>query len=94
MHFMLVAKDKADALQTRLDTRAAHIDYVRASGVVAAGGPLLDDAGEMIGSMLILDVADRAAAEEFAAGDPYAQAGVFESVEITGWNWVIGNPNA
>ncbi len=94
MHFLLVAKDKADALDTRVATRQAHIDYVKAEGCVVFGGPLLDDGGDMIGSMLVLELADKAAADAFAAGDPYAKAGVFESVEITPWKFVIGNPDA
>jgi uncharacterized protein YciI len=40
--------------------------------------------------MIALDVADRAAAEAFAAGDPYAKAGLFASVELIRWNKVIG----
>ena len=28
---------------------------------------------------------DRAAAEKFAANDPYRKAGLFQSVNITGW---------
>ena len=38
--------------------------------------------GKPRGSLLILDVADRAEAEAFAAGDPYAKAGLFESAVI------------
>jgi uncharacterized protein YciI len=44
----------------------------------------------MCGSLLILDVADRAAAEAWADGDPYAKAGLFETVEIHAWKQVIG----
>jgi uncharacterized protein YciI len=33
----------------------------------------------------ILDVEDRAAAEEFIANDPFCEAGLFESVTITRW---------
>jgi uncharacterized protein YciI len=43
----------------------------------------------MCGSVIILDVADLAAAEAFAAGDPYAKAGLFASVTIDRWNKVL-----
>ena len=33
---------------------------------------------------------DMAAAEAWAAGDPYAKAGLFASVELTAWKKVIG----
>jgi uncharacterized protein YciI len=39
---------------------------------------------------VVLDVADMAAAESWAAKDPYAKAGLFESVELIAWNRVIG----
>ena len=41
-----------------------------------------EDGEAMIGSVLIIEAADRAEAEAFAAGDPYAKAGLFESVTI------------
>jgi hypothetical protein len=44
----------------------------------------------MAGSMLIIEVADRAAAEAFAASDPYAVAGLFERVEIRAWRATVG----
>ena len=86
----LIAKDKPGALQTRKDNREAHLAYIEETGVVAQTGPLLDDAGEMAGSLVILDVADMDAARAWADGDPYAKAGLFDSVELTAWKKVIG----
>ena len=90
MFIALIAKDKTGALQVRKDNRAAHLDYVASTGVVHMAGPLLDDAGEMCGSLLILDVADMAAAQDWADNDPYAKAGLFDSVELSAWKKVIG----
>ncbi|MEM8648531.1 MAG: YciI family protein, partial [Pseudomonadota bacterium] len=81
----LIAKDKPGALQTRLDNREAHVAYLKANSCVTQAGPLLDDAGDMCGSLIVLDVEDMAAAEAFVAGDPYGQAGLFASVELIGW---------
>jgi uncharacterized protein YciI len=89
MLIALIARDKAGALQTRLDNRADHVEYLKSTGVVSQAGPLLDDAGEMIGSLVILDVADMAAAQAWAANDPYAKAGLFESVDLIPWKKVI-----
>ncbi|SFD28770.1 YciI family protein [Tropicimonas isoalkanivorans] len=86
----IICKDKPGALQTRKNNRAAHLEHVDASGVVTIAGPFLDDAGEMCGSLVILDVEDMTKAEEWAAKDPYALAGLFESVEIKPWKKVIG----
>lgn len=89
MLIALIARDKAGALQTRLDSREAHVAYLKETGVVSQAGPLLDDAEQMIGSLVILDVADMAAAEAWAANDPYARAGLFENVELIPWKKVI-----
>lgn len=90
MHFVIIARDKPGALQTRLANREAHLDYVERTGVVEQAGPFLNDAGEMCGSLLILNVPDRAAAEAWAGDDPYAAAGLFDSVAIEPWKRVIG----
>lgn len=90
MFFAVICDDKPGALEVRKANRAAHLDYIAATGVVAQAGPLLDDDGVMRGSLLVLDVPDRGAAEAWAADDPYARAGLFERVEIRAWNRVIG----
>lgn len=90
MLFAVICTDKPGALALRQATRDAHLGHIRDSGVVRQAGPFLDEAGAMCGSLLILEVADRAAAEAWAAADPYAQAGLFERVEIRAWNRVIG----
>ncbi len=89
MLIALIARDKPGALQIRLDTRNAHVAYLKSTGAVSQAGPLLDSTGEMIGSLIILDVEDMNAAEEWAAQDPYAHAGLFETVELIPWKKVI-----
>lgn len=86
----LIAKDKPGALAVRMENRPAHVDYLKSSDAVRQAGPLLDEAGEMIGSLIILEVADMAAANAWASGDPYGKAGLFASVELVPWNRVIG----
>lgn len=91
MHFVIHCKDKAGNAQVRLDNRPAHVDYLKASAdkIVAAGPLLTADGQGMIGSTLILEFANRAEADAWAANDPYAKAGLFESVEITPWKKVF-----
>ncbi len=89
MLIALMAKDKPGALQTRLDNREAHVAYLKATGVVAQAGPFLDENDAMCGSLVILDVADMAAAKDWAANDPYAKAGLFAEVEMIAWKKVI-----
>ena len=89
MRVALICRDRPGALELRKANRQAHLDYIAASGAVEMAGPLIEG-GEMAGSLLILDVADVAAAEAWAAGDPYAKAGLFESFTIREWRKVIG----
>ena len=90
MRFTIITKDKEGALQVRLDTREAHLAYIKDTGVVEMAGPFLNEEGQMHGSLIVLDVADRAAAVAWAENDPYAKAGLFEKVRIEEWKKVIG----
>jgi uncharacterized protein len=88
--FVLHCLDHPGTLDVRLAHRPAHLDYARSLGAqLKLAGPLLDDAGSPIGSLLIIDVSDRAAAEAFAAHDPYAKAGLFRSVDIRPFRHVL-----
>jgi uncharacterized protein YciI len=89
--FVLTAIDKPNALELRMANRQAHIDYVRGSGLVKIGGPLLDESENMRGSMLVIEAADLAAAQAFAAADPYKVAGLFETVEIHPFKLTLGS---
>lgn len=91
MLFALTCIDRSDAGSLRPDTRPAHVDYLKSNrNEIAFAGPLLADDGEkVIGSLVVVDAADKAAAEDFAANDPYAKAGLFESVTVHGWKQVI-----
>lgn len=90
MLIALMARDKPGALPIRMENRPAHVAYLKASPAVQQAGPLLDDNGDMCGSLIVLDVADMAEAESWVAGDPYGKAGLFSSVELIQWNRVIG----
>ena len=85
----LIARDKPGALQTRVDTRDAHVAYLKDTGVVSQAGPLLDDDGQMCGSLVVLDLPDLDAARAWAEKDPYALAGLFADVQLSQWNKVI-----
>lgn len=90
MLFALICTDRPGAVETRRANREAHLAYIAETGCVVQAGPFLDGAGEMVGSLVVVELDTRAAAEDWAAGDPYAKAGLFESVEIRAWRKVIG----
>lgn len=88
--YMMVCTDKPGALELRKSTREAHLAYIAQTGCVAQAGPLLDDTGEMAGSLIVLDLPDLDAAKAWGEQDPYALAGLFESVRLQEWKKVIG----
>lgn len=90
MLFAVITRDKPDALQTRLDTRDAHLAYIKDTGVVEMAGPFLDPEGSMCGSLIILNVDSLSAAQSWADKDPYAMAGLFKHVRVEEWKKVIG----
>ena len=90
MRFALMTKDKPGALQTRMDNREAHLAYIAETGVVEMAGPVLDDDGQMCGSLIVLEVDDIVAAQAWADNDPYAKAGLFSDVTLRAWKKVIG----
>ena len=79
--FALICMDKPGSLDVRLGARERHLAWVAAQPLVY-GGPFLDEAGDMKGSLMIVEAADLAAARAFNAADPYTQAGLWASVDI------------
>jgi uncharacterized protein YciI len=95
MLFALICKDRPGALQVRMDTRPEHVKFINrliAEKKLAFAGPFLDAEGKSNGTLAVVEAEDRAAAEALAASDPYAKAGLFDSVEVHPWNWVFNKP--
>ena len=89
--FALHCLDKANSLDLRMANREAHLAYVGGfRDQLKLAGPLLDGAGNMAGSLIIVDMADIEAAKAFSANDPYNKAGLFERVEITAFKPTLG----
>lgn len=97
MLFALIANDKPGRLQLRLDTRPAHVAFLEglnAKGVLKFAGPFLDVEGKPNGSLVVIEAGDRQEASAIFSTDPYATAGLFETVDVRPWNWVFNNPQA
>jgi uncharacterized protein len=71
-----------------------HKDYlVSQAHILVVGGALLaEGTEEPIGSLYIVNVANRQAAEGFSKSDPFTQAGVFGTVTITAMRKSHWNP--
>ena len=86
--FALHAIDRPGTLALRLEHYAAHRAFVETDAdygiTIALSGPLQTDDGEtMIGSLFLIEAADRAAVEAYVAADPFTRAGVWGEVTIT-----------
>lgn len=87
--YAIICRDKPGHLQTRLDTRSAHLAHIRDSGIVQLAGPLIEE-GEMCGSLVVVEADDIAGAQAWAEADPYRAAGLFQSTEIMEWKRAFG----
>lgn len=89
--FVLHMMDREGHQQVRADNRAAHLAYLdEHKEHVKVGGPILsDDRNDMIGSLLIVSFDTREEVEKFLADEPYAQAGLFETVAVHPWKRAI-----
>ena len=90
MLFAVICDDKPGALEIRKENRPPHLAYLEESGVVQQAGAFLDADELPCGSLVIVDVPDLAAAQAWAAGDPFAKVGLFAKVEVRPWRRVIG----
>ena len=89
--YVISCIDKDGALETRMATRPAHLEHVKAHPGVRLAGPMLDEAGQPVGSLLLLEAPDIAAVRTFCDKDPYVKAGVFERVEIRAFKVAVGS---
>jgi hypothetical protein len=94
MLYALICTDKPNSSAVRAEARPKHLAYIDAKkAAVKVAGPFTsEDGATMLGSLIIIEAADMAAARAFAANDPYALAGLFSTVEIKPWRWLIGAP--
>ena len=89
---VVTCSDKPNAGALRMEIRPRHLAYIEANKLaVRLAGPFLSDDGQsMTGSLIVLEAESLAAAQAFAAADPYALGALFASVDIRPWRCSIG----
>ena len=94
MLFALISTDKPNSLAIRRANRPEHLAYLESLGetLVLAGPFTAPDGATMNGSLIVVEVSSLDAARKIAAGDPFAKACLFASVDIRPWLWTINNP--
>ena len=90
-HFAIIAWDGPDGPAIRKSTRDAHLAHVAAHiGDYAIAGPLRDDAGTFIGSLLIVRADSMDAARDMLHADPYHIAGLWDRCTISAFTPAAG----
>jgi uncharacterized protein YciI len=95
MRYAVIARDGIDAgaKARRLAVRPAHLERVAPfveRGRVLIGGAILDEAGDMVGSVLLTDFGSREEVEAWVAEDPYATGGVWKEIEVLDFRPAVG----
>ena len=90
MQFVITAYDGEGKLDKRMEVRPRHLEGMEKmrNHVICAGG-LLDDEGNMKGSLLVMEFQNREELDEYLAHEPYVVEHVWEIIEIERMNVVI-----
>jgi uncharacterized protein YciI len=88
MLFVLVAHDQPNSVARRMELRPDHFKHLDTLNVVLAG-PFVNDKGEGVGSIVVIEADDLAAARAAFARDPYVVNGLFDSITIKPWKLVV-----
>jgi len=96
MLYILYNEDRPDGQGIRAATREMHLAYLERHRniVVLPGGTLAEDGTTRTGSVFIINVPSREAAEKFSAEEPFRKAGLFRTVKITRMRRGQWNPEA
>ncbi len=92
MQFIVTAYDGKDMLERRMSVRPRHLENMtKVKGTVVCAGGILNEAGQPIGSVLVLDFAAKELLDEYLASEPYIIEKVWEDVRVEPMNVVIVN---
>lgn len=85
--YLVTAYDYTDegALARRMQVRPQHLDgtqQLRQTGNYVLGGAILDNAGRMIGSMMVLQFEDDGQLDNWKKQEPYLTQHIWETVDI------------
>ena len=96
MLYIIYQEDRLASEALRAAHREAHFAYLeKHKDILVLGGALLaEDGTTRTGSVLIINVPDRAAAEAFSRDEPFRKAGLFRDVKISRMRRGQWNPAA
>ena len=92
MQFLISAYDGKNMLEKRMEVRPRHLENMsRVNGKVLCAGGILDEAGNMKGSVLIIDFDSRDQLDAYLKAEPYIIENVWEKVTVEPMNVVLLN---
>lgn len=85
--YLIYAWDAVDeqALDRRMTTRPAHLDGARAlkaNGNFLIGGAMLNETGQMAGSMMVVQFENEAGLQQWLDTEPYIQGKVWDNIRV------------
>jgi len=90
--FLVIAYDgtDAEAPARRRVARPVHFEGLKTLGShVLAGGAILDDAGNMIGSAVVAEFPSRADLDAWLEREPYVKQGVWKNIEVRPYRMAV-----
>lgn len=87
MQFLVIGRDDTDdeALMRRNDARAAHLELsarMMREGNSLFGAAILDDAGTMAGSAMVVEFESRKDVDAWLKVEPYVTGGVWKTYSV------------
>lgn len=85
--YLIIARDGTDAKasERRMNVRPAHFEMARqlkADNNFIIGGAILDDNGQMIGSMMVVQFETEDELVRWMRNEPYINGNVWQSIEV------------
>jgi uncharacterized protein YciI len=92
---IVIARDGTDpeAKDRRAAVRPIHLERIAPlveAGNILVGGAILDDQGDMVGSVLLTDFESRGAFDAWIDTDPYVTGGVWVDIEVKPYRPAVG----
>ncbi len=94
MLFLIVNIDKPGRNDLRLANRPAQHDYIEQfrDRIVFAGPTVTEDGSMSTGNMFVFEAGSYDEVLAFTRGDPYFEAGLFDTTLIRPWRWTFNMP--
>ncbi len=85
--YVIIARDgnDPDALQRRMEARPNHLagaSALKANNQYVVGGAILNEGGQMEGSVMVLQFETEADFNHWYSNEPYIVSGVWKTIEV------------